>query len=83
MDVKLVFLNGLLDEEIYIEQPKGFVVPGQEGKVCLLAKAIYGLKQASHAWNVQFHGVLEELGFTCNTPMLESTFIATKTRGGH
>ena len=64
MDIKSAFLNGLLDEEIYMEQPEGFVVPGQEGKVCLLAKAIYGLKQASHAWNVQFHGVLEELSFT-------------------
>ena len=65
MDVKSAFLNSLLDEEIYMEQPEGFIIPGQEGKVCLLAKAIYGLKQASCAWNIQFHGVLEELGFTC------------------
>jgi hypothetical protein len=64
MDVKSAFLNGLLEEEIYMEQPEGFVEPGQEGKVCLLAKAIYGLKQASRAWNIQFHGVLIEFGFT-------------------
>jgi hypothetical protein len=44
MDVKSVFLNSLLDEEIYMEQPEGFAVPGQEHKVCLLKKAIYGLK---------------------------------------
>ena len=81
MDVKSAFLNGLLDEEIYMEQPEGFVVPGQEGKVCLLAKAIYSLKQASCAWNVQVHGVLEELSFTCTYSMLESTSIVAKTRG--
>jgi hypothetical protein len=64
MDVKSTFLNGLLEEEIYMEQPEGFITPGQESKVCLLKKAIYGLKQASRAWNVQFHRVLIELGFT-------------------
>jgi hypothetical protein len=64
MDIKSAFLNGLLEEEIYMEQPEGFITPGQESKVCLLKKAIYGLKQASHTWNLQFHGVLVELGFT-------------------
>jgi len=64
MDVKSAFLNGLLEEEIYMEQPEGFITPGQESKVCLLKKAIYGLKQASCTWNLQFHGVLVELGFT-------------------
>ena len=47
-----------------MEQPQGFIAPGQEKKVCHLKKAIYGLKQASRAWNQQFHGVLTELGFT-------------------
>ena len=64
MDVKSAFLNGLLDEEIYMEQPEGFTVPGQEHNVCLLKKAIYGLKQASCAWNILFHSVLIGLGFT-------------------
>jgi hypothetical protein len=63
MDVKSAFLNGVLDEEIYMEQPQGFIVTGQETKVCRLKKAIYGLKQASRAWNLQFHGVLISLGF--------------------
>ena len=49
MDVKSVFLNGLLDEEIFMEQPQGFITLGQAEKVCLLLKAIYKLKQASHA----------------------------------
>ena len=63
MDVKSAFLNGMLDKEIYMEQPQGFTTAGQETKVCRLKKAIYGLKQASRAWNQQFHGVLIELGF--------------------
>ena len=63
MDVKSAFLNGLLDEEIYMEQPQGFIDPDHPHKVCLLKKAIYGLKQASRAWNLQFHGVLLDLGF--------------------
>ena len=45
MDVKTAFLNGDLDEEIYMEQPEGFIVPGQEKKVCQLVKSLYGLKQ--------------------------------------
>jgi hypothetical protein len=64
LDVKSAFLNGVLEEEIYMEQPEGFIMAGQEDKVCRLKKAIYGLKQASRAWNQQFHGVLIELGFT-------------------
>jgi hypothetical protein len=46
MDVKTTFLNGDLDEEIYMEQPAGFVANGQEGMVCKLLKYLYGLKQA-------------------------------------
>jgi len=64
MDVKSAFLNRLLKEEIYMEQPEGFITLGQESKVCLLNKVIYSLKQASYAWNIQFHRVLIELGFT-------------------
>jgi len=63
MDVKSAFLNGVLDEEIYMEQPQGFIITGKETQVCRLHKAIYGLKQASRAWNLQFHGVLTALGF--------------------
>jgi hypothetical protein len=64
MDIKLAFLNSLLDEEIYMEQPEGFAVLGQEHKVCLLKKAIYGLKEALCIWNILFHTVLIGLGFT-------------------
>jgi len=46
MDVKTTFLNGELEEKIYMTQPEGCVVPGQKGKVCKLLKSLYGLKQA-------------------------------------
>jgi transposase InsO family protein len=63
MDVKSAFLNGVLNEEIYMEQPQGYIAAGMENRVCRLKKALYGLKQASRAWNQQFHSVLNTLGF--------------------
>ena len=50
LDIKSAFLYGELDETIYMEQPQGFVVKGQEDKVLLLNRALYGLKQAARAW---------------------------------
>jgi hypothetical protein len=49
MDIKSVFLNGDLMEEVYVHQPLGFVIPDKEGKVLLLRKALYGLRQAPRA----------------------------------
>ena len=66
MDVKTTFLNGELDEEIYMEQPDGFVVPGQEGKVCKLLKSLYGLKQAPKQWHEKFERTLTSEGFVVN-----------------
>jgi hypothetical protein len=50
MDVKIAFLNGYLDEEVYMEQLKWFIISGQENKVCKLVKYLYGLKQAPKQW---------------------------------
>nr|GEX10545.1 probable protein S-acyltransferase 12 [Tanacetum cinerariifolium] len=54
MDVKTAFLNGYLDEDIYMVQPEGFVDPDHPRKVCKLQRSIYGLKQASISWNKRF-----------------------------
>ena len=66
MDVKTAFLNGDLDEEIYMEQPKGFIVPSQEKKVCRLVKSLYGLKQAPMQWHEKFDSVIMTNGFKIN-----------------
>lgn len=63
LDVKSAFLNGYLEEEIFVEQPEGFVVQGQEDKVYLLKKALYGLKQAPRAWYSRIDEHLQNLGF--------------------
>lgn len=62
LDVETAFLNGQLHEEIYMKQPPGFI-EGDTGKVCLLKKSLYGLKQAARAWNEVIHHVLINGGF--------------------
>ena len=66
MDVKIAFLNGNLDEEVYMIQPEGFIDPTNAGKVCKLRKSIYGLKQASQSWNLHFDEVVKGFGFIRN-----------------
>ncbi|KAK2982872.1 hypothetical protein RJ640_009714 [Escallonia rubra] len=62
-DVKSVFLNGILKEEVYIEQPKGYVVKGKDDKVLKLKKAIYSVKQAPRAWNSRIDRYFQDNGF--------------------
>ena len=66
MDVKVTFLNGDLDEEIYMEQLEGFVVKGQEKKVCRLIKSLYGFKQAPKQWHEKFDYTMLSNGFKIN-----------------
>uniref|UniRef100_A0A2N9J2D4 Uncharacterized protein n=1 Tax=Fagus sylvatica TaxID=28930 RepID=A0A2N9J2D4_FAGSY len=66
MDVKTAFLNGELDEEVYMDQPEGFVLPGNETKVCKLVKSLYGLKQAPKQWHEKFDTVILANGFKHN-----------------
>ena len=63
MDVKSAFLNGILHEEVYVEQPEGFIVPGEEDKVYRLHKALYGLKQAPRAWYSRVDTYFVQQGF--------------------
>jgi hypothetical protein len=63
MDVKSALLNGDLKEEVYVHQPPGFAIPGKEGKVLRLRKALYGLRQALRAWNAKLDSTLKGMGF--------------------
>ncbi|GJT61073.1 retrotransposon protein, putative, ty1-copia subclass [Tanacetum coccineum] len=66
IDVKTTFLNGYLDEDIYMVQPEGFVDPNHPGKVCKLQRSIYGLKQASRSWNKRFDEEIKRFSFDQN-----------------
>ncbi|GKD84395.1 retrovirus-related pol polyprotein from transposon TNT 1-94 [Tanacetum coccineum] len=72
LDVKSAFLNGELEEEIYVKQPEGFEVVGQEEKVYRLYKALYGLKQAPRAWYAKIDAHLLNHNFRRSSS--ESTF---------
>ncbi|GJX02343.1 zinc finger, CCHC-type containing protein [Tanacetum coccineum] len=66
MDVKTTFLNGELEEEVYMNQPLGFIMPGNENKVCKLIKSLYGLKQAPKQWHQKFDEVVLSNGYLLN-----------------
>jgi hypothetical protein len=63
MDVKTAFLNGLIEEEVYIEQPQGFEVHGRDSHVGRLKKALYGLKQTPRACYSRIDTYLQQMGF--------------------
>jgi hypothetical protein len=63
MEVKTTFLNGEIEEEVYIEKPYGFVIHEKESHVCRLKKALYGLNQEPRAWYARIYGYLMSLGF--------------------
>eukprot|EP00268_Persea_americana_P053619 TRINITY_DN60865_c0_g1_i1.p1 TRINITY_DN60865_c0_g1~~TRINITY_DN60865_c0_g1_i1.p1 ORF type:complete len:349 (+),score=54.58 TRINITY_DN60865_c0_g1_i1:103-1047(+) len=63
MDVKSAFLNGLLEEEVFVDQLVGYVVEGHEDKVLKLKKALYRLKQVPRAWYTRIDSYFQENGF--------------------
>ena len=67
MGVVTAFLNGHLEEEIYMEQPEGYIKPGQEHLVCKLKKSIYGLKQSPRCWSKAFTEFMKDIGFKQST----------------
>jgi len=80
MDVKSAFLNGVLEEEVYIGQPPGYMKIGEEKKVLKLKKALYRLKQAPRAWNTRIDTYFKENEFKqCS---YEQALYA-KNRGGN
>ena len=67
VDVTTAFLNGELEEEVYMQQPKGFIHKGEEHLVCKLKKSLYGLKQSPRCWNTALDKQLKEMGFVQST----------------
>ena len=68
MDVKIAFLNGFLEEVLYMMQPEGFIDPKDANKVCKLQRSIYGLVQASQSWNIRFD-TLQKIHFCDDTSL--------------
>ena len=66
MDVKTAFLNGKIEEEVYIEQPEGFETFHHESHLCRLKRALYGLKQAPRVWYTKINNYFTRLGCTKN-----------------
>ena len=63
MDIKAAFLNGVIEEEVFIEQLEGFDVENRETHVCRLQASLYGLKQAPRAWYSRIYSYLREMVF--------------------
>ena len=62
MDVKTAFLNDKIEQEVYVEQPEGFIIHNKESHVCKLRKALYGLKQAPRVWYERIDNYLKKPG---------------------
>ena len=67
MDVISAFLTGELEEEIYMQQPDGYIQPDKEDMVCRLKKSLYGLKQSPRCWNRVFSEYMESIDFKQST----------------
>ena len=80
LDVKSTFLNEVPEEEVYAEQPEGFISQGEEDKVYHLKKALYGLKQAPRAWNARIDDYLQQKGFI-KCPYEHSVYTKTDDKG--
>ncbi|GKC14745.1 retrotransposon protein, putative, ty1-copia subclass [Tanacetum coccineum] len=80
MDVKTAFLNGYLDEDIYMVQTEGFVDPNHPRKLCNLQRSIYGLKEASRSRNKRFDKEIKRFGFAQN---LDEPYVYQKDSGSN
>ena len=78
MDVKIAFLNGFLEEEVYMSQPEGFISMNKPNQVCKLKRSIYGLKQASRSWNIHFDETIKSFDFIKN---VDEPCVYKKTSG--
>ncbi|KAI5329222.1 hypothetical protein L3X38_028619 [Prunus dulcis] len=81
LDVKSAFLNGVLKEEVYVEQPQGFVKDNEEIRVYKLNKALYGLKQAPRAWYDEIDSYFNRAGFK-KSPSEATLYVKTSDTSG-
>ncbi|GJU59350.1 zinc finger, CCHC-type containing protein [Tanacetum coccineum] len=92
MDVNTTFLNGNLEEEVYMKQPKGFIVPGNEHKVFKFIKSLYELKKAPNQWHQKLDEVVLSSGRMCHSmsfqeatciidSIMEAKFVALAAAG--
>ena len=77
MDVSTAFLNGELVEDVYMRQPEGFIVKGEENMVCKLRRSLYGLKQSPRCWNFLLDSKIKSFGFI-QTPSDPCIYVSTK-----
>ncbi|CAL9007544.1 unnamed protein product [Prunus brigantina] len=80
LDVKSAFLNGVLHEEVYVDQPPGFVIKNKEDGVYRLKKALYGLKQAPRAWYDEINSYFTTAGFQ-RSPSEATLYVKTEESG--
>lgn len=81
IDVRAAFLNGPLQEELYVPKPEGFEKEGDEDKVLRLHKSLYGLRQVARAWNLKLCQIRGNIGFQ-KRDHEQSLFICQKDDGG-
>ena len=81
MDTPSAYLNGEVEKEIYVEQPEGFIKPGDEDLVCRLNKGLYGTKQAGNIWNKKFATVIVEQSGYRRLTADRSVFMKRTTKG--
>jgi hypothetical protein len=79
MDIKTTFLNGDLEENVYMAQPKGFAMKEKERMGCHLKKSIYGLKQALRQWYLKYYKTIRKFGFKEN---VEDNCVYAKFKNG-
>ena len=80
LDVKSAFLHGYLEEQVFVEQPPGYIKIGHEHKVYKLKKALYGLKQAPRAWYSHIEAYLMKVGFL-KCPYEHTLFVKYENEG--
>ena len=68
-NITSAYLHGTLKEELYMEQPDGYMAPGKEDHIWRLKKGLYGLVLAGRTWNEELNAHMESVGFTCHVPM--------------